>query len=163
MVQMLVVCAILVVVAALLMPAIAKARAASRATRCLANLRGVGNAFVMYAADHGRMLPAPAFTQIPWERSLQAYAAADAFVCPGDRELAPATLSSYDWRDTAFDATTLAGKTLTSARADAVLVFDALPGWHGGGEMNVARVDGSTGPMNADDCVADLRRPAQPP
>lgn len=162
-VQLLVVCAIVAVVLAIVLPAVAKARAVARKTQCLANLRGVVGAFVMYAADSGGTLPIPAFTQVPWERSLQAYASADGFVCPGDRELAPATLSSYDWRDTGFDATTLAGKRLAAARADAVFVFDALPGWHGGRQMNVAYADGSAHAMNAEACVADLRRPADPP
>jgi prepilin-type N-terminal cleavage/methylation domain-containing protein/prepilin-type processing-associated H-X9-DG protein len=162
-VELLVVCAILGVLVAIVLPAVAKGRAVARRAQCLGNLRGVVGAFLMYAADHNRELPIPAFTQIPWERSLQAYASADAFVCPGDRELAPATLSSYDWRDTGLEATTLAGKSLTSARPDAVFVFDAMPGWHGGGEMNVARVDGSAYPMDAEKCVADLRLPVRPP
>lgn len=163
MVELLVVLAILAVLAAVILPSVAKVRGAARRAQCLSNLRGVVSAFVMYAADNAAQLPIPAFTQVPWERSLQAYADPDAFVCPGDRELAPATLSSYDWRDTGFDDTTLAGKSPTSARGDAVFVFDAMPGWHGGNQMNVAHVDGSAFSMNAEDCVADLRRPARPP
>jgi type II secretory pathway pseudopilin PulG len=162
-VQLVVVCAIICLLGAILLPAAAKVRAASKKAACVSNLGGIAAAFHLYAGENGRQLPAPAFTQIPWERSLQAFASPDVFACPGDQELAPATLSSYDWRDTGIEETTLAGKSLATARGDAVLAFDALPGWHGAGEMNVATVDGSVRAANADDCVADLRRPVQQP
>ncbi|MDB5295335.1 MAG: N-terminal cleavage protein [Phycisphaerales bacterium] len=157
-VQLLVVCAIVAVLLAIMLPVAGRVRAAARGTQCLANLRGIGLAFRMYAAANGQQLPTPAYTQVPWERSLQAYASADAFVCPGDEELAPATFSSYDWRDTGLELTTLAGKNPYMARGDAVVAFDALPGWHGTDQMNAVRADGSAGPMAANACVADLRR-----
>ena len=141
-VQTLVVLAIIAVAVAFLLPVAAKVRGSARSANCLSNLRGISTAFRLYAADNRNQLPYPAFSQIPWERSLARYAATEQFVCPGDQELAPATGSSYDWRDTGIEETTLAGQSPASARGDAVLAFDALPGWHARSQMNVVRADG---------------------
>jgi hypothetical protein len=138
-------------------------RAAARGTQCLSNLRGIATAFRLYAAENGNALPYPAFTEIPWERSLARHADDKTFVCPGDEELAPATGSSYDWRDTGIPETTLAGRSPGAARSTAVLAFDALPGWHAKGQMNVVRADGSAGSMDAGACVRDLQQPAGRP
>lgn len=158
-VQALVVLAIIAVALAFLLPAASKVRGAATSTRCLMNLRGISAGLRMYAADSGNHLPYPAFTQIPWERSLARYAALEQFACPADQELAPATGSSYDWRDTGVPETTLAGRSPADARADAVLAFDALPGWHAKSQMNVVWADGSSGPLDAGACVLDLQRP----
>lgn len=82
------------------------------------------------------------------------------FACEADTELFPAVGSSYDWRDTGRPATTLAGKsTAEITRPDAVLVFEALPGWHARRKINVARVDGSATTMDDEACFRDLRQP----
>jgi hypothetical protein len=123
----------------------------------------LAGAFRIYAQDNGNRFPYPAVTGIPWERSLLKYGAPALFVCPADEELAPATNSSYDWRDTGVPSTTLAGLGPDSSnRPDAVLVFDALPSWHQTGRMNVALLDASTRSMDQDECVADLVRPIRP-
>ena len=162
-VQTLVVLAIIAVLFAFLLPVLTRARGAAKAANCLSNLRGVSAALITYAADNDRQFPYPAFSQIPWERSLAKYAEIESFTCPGDEELAPATGSSYDWRDTGIPETTLAGQNPLTARADAVLAFDALPGWHAKGQMNVVRADGSALPMDAAECILDLHRPARSP
>ena len=161
--QTLVVVAIIGIAVAVVLPVVTRVRASARSTKCLANLRNVATAFHQYAADNGNELPYPAFSQIPWERSLAKYVADDVFVCPGDQELAPATGSSYDWRDTGLDETTLAGRRPAAARGDAVLAFDALPGWHGKSQMNVVRADGSALPLDAGTCVRDLQKPVAGP
>jgi len=65
-VELLVVVAIVAVLAALILPALASAREASRRTTCLANLRQVGIAVHVYADDYGGRIPygpkAPPFT-----------------------------------------------------------------------------------------------------
>lgn len=160
MAELLVVVGILVALTLLVLPMVARARNASRSVSCLSNLREVAVSFRLYAQDHGGVLPDPAVSDIPWERSLSHYIATDTFQCPSDGELAPATGSSYDWRDTGETFTSLAGRRLGEPLRDrAVFVFEALPSWHEKGRMNVAFTDGSARPMDAGECVSDLEWP----
>lgn len=157
--EVLIVAAMAAVLIAAIVPLVTRARAVSRSTHCLSHLRLLTVAFTLYNQDHGQ-LPFPAMTEVPWERSLAPYAPLDNFVCLADEELAPATGSSYDWRDTGFDDTTLAGRPITSGnREHIVLVFDALPAWHAPGKMNAAYTDGSGATLPQEQCVADLMRP----
>jgi len=157
--ETLVVVGIAVLLLALLLPILTRAREASREVACIANLRQLGNGFRLYANEEGQ-LPYPAFTQIPWERSLAKYLSIATFRCGSDSELAPVTGSSYDWRDTGIAETTLAGKAWREAqRPDTVLVFEALPGWHRPGLLNVACVDGSSKAMTSDEFGAEMDRP----
>jgi len=56
-VELLVVIAILAVLAALLFPAFARARAAARQTQCLSNLKQIGTSLGLYMADHDDLFP----------------------------------------------------------------------------------------------------------
>jgi type II secretory pathway pseudopilin PulG len=162
--ELVIVAALIVVLVVILLPMITQARRASRSVACLSHLRTLALAFRQYAQDNSSHLPDPGMTQIPWEHSLIRYCSADMFVCPGDDELAPATNSSYDWRDTGIDSTTLAGRGITSsARVDAVLVFDSLPDWHEKSRMNAGLLDGSVRGMTQYECVIDLATPIRPP
>jgi type II secretory pathway pseudopilin PulG len=163
--ELLVVAGILVVLGALLLPLASRARVASRRAECLSNLRQLGIALQLYNREEG-LLPYPAETQVPWERSLARYVPTDLFRCPGDAELAPATGSSYDWRDTGDPITTLAGKgmaELAQARPNAVLAFEALPGWHDKARINVVFVDGGARTIDQRECFLDLDLSPAPP
>jgi hypothetical protein len=74
--------------------------------------------------------------------------------------LYPAIGSSYDWRDTGVNSTTMAGKLLADTRRlNAVLAFEAMPGWHVKGNMNCALLDGSVQTLDATVCLSDLEIP----
>src|ERR1043165_8110662 len=61
-VEMLVVIAIIGVLAALLLPALAKGKARAQRIRCVANLQQLGLAFHGFAHDHGGKFPAQVST-----------------------------------------------------------------------------------------------------
>jgi prepilin-type N-terminal cleavage/methylation domain-containing protein len=57
MIELLVVIAVIAVIAALLLPALSRAKEQSRLTVCLNNLRQIGAAFSMYTDDHDGLFP----------------------------------------------------------------------------------------------------------
>lgn len=58
-IELLVVVAIIALLAAILFPTLNRARENARATRCQANLRQLGQAFMMYATDYDEVWPSP--------------------------------------------------------------------------------------------------------
>ena len=152
---------ILVAIIAILLPVISRARAAGQRVRCLANLRQISMGFHVFADRNQGMLPDPAAAQVSWETLLTPYTQQrGVFACPADTELYPSLGSSYDWRDTPDPTTTLAGRLLTSpGRSSLILVFEALPGWHGRDRICAARIDGSASEMNYAECMRDLSTP----
>lgn len=84
-IELLVVISITGVLAALLLPALAQARARAVAVRCLGNLRQIGLATVMYAGDHGDQLPQSQHTRLSWIGTLQPYlSGTNLHRCPTD-------------------------------------------------------------------------------
>ena len=127
-----------------------RVRAAQRSAACSATLRQIASAFQLYAQDNKLRYPDPGLSNLSWEQMLARYHNAP-FACPSDEEVFPALGSSYDWRDTGD------GRSVASiSRPDAVLSFEALPGWHGTSRINVARVDGSVATLYEDECFQDL-------
>src|SRR5262245_27253120 len=80
-VEILVVIAILVVLIGLILPAVAKVRAAQRATTCVSNLRQIMTALHAYANDNNLYLPEPSSANLSWEQMIAGYCR-NSFTCP---------------------------------------------------------------------------------
>ena len=103
-IELLVVIAIIAILAALLLPALARAKESARAIQCLGNMRQLGLAVRCFADDNQGHLPrsqhsAFAHRQMPWERSIAPYLGASTttwtnlldgvYHCPSDRRTEP--------------------------------------------------------------------------
>jgi prepilin-type N-terminal cleavage/methylation domain-containing protein/prepilin-type processing-associated H-X9-DG protein len=103
-IELLVVIAIIAILAALLLPALARAKESARATQCAGNLRQLGFAVQLFADNNADQLPrsqhsAFAHREMPWERSLAPYLGAGTstwtnllqgvYHCPTDRRARP--------------------------------------------------------------------------
>ena len=94
-IELLVIIAIIAVLAAFLLPALAKAREGSRRSSCASNLKQIGLGLTQYLQEYDEVMPASAYggvavetnnsTQYKWMDAIFPYIRSErAFVCPSD-------------------------------------------------------------------------------
>lgn len=152
--ELLVVCGLVVILSSLVVPVVGKARAAANTTRCLSNLRQMGNAWSMYTAGHygylmGHTWRVPTVPDLAWHiywpGMLERYGAqGEVSMCPTAREPIPTAASSgygtasYAWSGRYVSNGTAIKLTATQFRDGSYGMNRYLTAGNGFGENGLA-------------------------
>lgn len=162
-IEVLVVVSILAVLAAILLPALARARSQARGVQCLSNLRQIASAFHAYADANDGTLP-DEWSGLTWDALIFPHLPAEGvYLCPAD-PTAEDDETSYEWRDR-FQVpadkplASLGGAKLASILdTSVVLTFETAPARHAADHLGTAAVDTSTRMLSTGDFNADMAR-----
>jgi prepilin-type N-terminal cleavage/methylation domain-containing protein/prepilin-type processing-associated H-X9-DG protein len=83
-IELLVVIAIIAVLAALLLPVLARAKLKAKSTQCLSNLKQIGVGCALYELDNNDALPETSHQTASWIGKLAAYGLTNVYICPLD-------------------------------------------------------------------------------
>jgi len=83
-IELLVVIAIIGVLAAMLLPALARAKQKAKATQCLSNLKQIGVGCALYELDNRDSLPETSHQGASWIGKLALYGLTNVYICPLD-------------------------------------------------------------------------------
>jgi prepilin-type N-terminal cleavage/methylation domain-containing protein/prepilin-type processing-associated H-X9-DG protein len=83
-IELLVVIAIIAILAALLLPALWRAKQKGKATQCLSNLKQLGLGCALYALDNNDRFPETSHQTASWIGKLSVYGLNTVYICPAD-------------------------------------------------------------------------------
>jgi prepilin-type N-terminal cleavage/methylation domain-containing protein/prepilin-type processing-associated H-X9-DG protein len=83
-IELLVVIAIISILAALLLPALARAKLKAKSAQCLSNLKQIGIGCALYELDNNDALPETSHQTASWIGKLAVYGLTNVYICPLD-------------------------------------------------------------------------------
>ena len=136
-IELLVVIAIIAILAAMLMPALGRAREQGRKTYCLNNLKQLGLGYALYADDYDEYYPPSAATSAQdrnndcWDELIFKYIRTkDAYLCPNDKEGTRSYSMNDQWGNSAILGQSYWGRCFKIARVPRPTQIVLLSEWH---------------------------------